>query len=91
MSADSADIYSESSAAIFITQARLFAEAFRELVLNNSPSGRLGDSSSWWYRAARDGASNMAQYVDDTVLVDADEETIARLQHLALYVGVLPH
>ena len=72
-------------------RARQFAENFRALVDTNAPLEHQGDTLSWWYEATRDASNNMAQYLDDTVLVNADDEVIARLQRLALLVGALPH
>ena len=82
-SADPAVDHLESSDAASVAQARRLAEAFQERILTNTPLEHQGDRLSWWYRATRDGPSNIAQYVDDTVLVNVDGETIAILQQLA--------
>ena len=72
-------------------QARQFAENFRALIDTNAPLIHQGDASSWWFDTTHNASSNMVQYLDDIVLINADDDVVARLQRLALLVGALPH
>ena len=72
-------------------RAREFAENLRALIHTNAPLLHLGNVSSWWFDATHNAGSNMEIYVDDVVLINADEDVAARLERLALLVGALPH
>jgi len=74
-----------------MAKARQFAENLRALIDMNAPLMHQGDASSWWFETTHNASSNMEQYVDDIVLINADDDVVARLQRLALLVGALPH
>ena len=72
-------------------QARLFSEAFCELLLDSSQFVQCVYNSTWLRIATRGLESYLCQYVDDTVILDADDNILTDLQHHALAVTVLPH
>ena len=72
-------------------QAREFAENLRALIHPNAPLLHVGNALSWWFDTTHNASSNMEHYVDDIVLINTDEDVVARLERLALLVGALPH
>ena len=82
---------SENPSVDSAAQARLFAEAFRGLLLDSSQFVQCVHISTWLRSAARGLDFYLCQYMDDIEIVDAADDILTDLQHLALAVTVLPH
>jgi len=61
------------------------------LLLDSSQFVQCVYNSTWLRSATRGLESYLCQYVDDTVILDADDNILTDLQHHALAVTVLPH
>jgi len=72
-------------------QARIFSDALLGLLLNSSQFVQCIYDSTWLCSATRDLESYLCQYVDDTVILEADDDILTNLQHHALAVASLPH